>query len=96
MKSITSINNEIGDAVFGVVSSESNRFDAFDDTTDEILLSSIQNGKLVAKEDFDEDEREAWNVIFDNYGPFLDNQSLYVGLSISDDRYGNRFYYLIW
>ena len=96
MKKITGINNEKDEAIIGVVSSESNKFNVFCGGGDEIILSVIKDGKLVAKEDFNEDEEEAWNTIFDNYGSFLDNQSSYIGLSISDDRYGNRFYYLIW
>ena len=96
MKTITSINNEIGEAIIGAVSSEGNRFNVFCGGGDEIILSVIKDGRLAAKEDFNEDEEEAWNVIFDNYGPFLDSQNSYIGLSISDDRYGNRYYYLIW
>ena len=96
MKTITSINNEIDEAIIGAVSSESNKFNVFCGGGDEIIVSVIKEGRLVAKEDFNEEEKEAWNTIFDNYGSFLDNQSSYIGLSISDDRYGNRFYYLIW
>ena len=70
MKTITSINNEIGEAVFGVVDSESNKFDAFCGGGNEIILSVIKEGRLVAKEDFNEDEEEAWNTIFDNFGSF--------------------------
>ena len=90
------VNNEINDSCFGVVDSASNSFNAFDGTTDEVTLNTIKNGKLVAKEDFNEDEQEAWNVIFDNYGPLLEDPSSYVGLSISDDDKDNRYYYLIW
>ena len=96
MKTITEVNNGINDAVVGVVSSESNRFDVFLGTTDETLLNIIKDGKLVAKEDFNKDEQEAWNAIFENYISLLEDPNLYEGLSISDDDDGNRYYYLIW
>src|SRR5574344_2168656 len=96
MKIITEVNNDINDAVFGVVDSGYNRFNVFFGTTDEVLLNIIKNGKLVAKEDFDEDEQEAWYVIFENYISLLEDPNLYEGLSISDDDDGNRYYYLIW
>ena len=96
METITEVNNGINDAVFGVVSSESNRFNVFFGTTDAIILGKIKNGKLVAKEDFNENEQEAWYVIFENYISLLEDPNLYEGLSISDDDDGNRYYYLIW
>ena len=96
MKTITEVNNGINDAVFGVVDSESNRFNVFFGTTDEVTYNTIKDGKLVAKEDFDEDEQEAWYVIFENYISLLEDPNLYEGLSISDDDDGNRYYYLIW
>lgn len=90
------VNNEINDSCFGVVDSESNRFNAFDGTTDEVTLNIIKNGKLVAKDEFSEDEQKAWDTIFENYSSLLEDQSSYVGLSISDDDKDNRYYYLIW
>lgn len=90
------VNNEINDSCFGVVDSESNRFNAFDGTTDEVTYTTIKNGKLVAKDEFDEDEQRAWDVIFENYDSLLEDQSSYVGLSISNDDEDNRYYYLIW
>ena len=96
MTTIIDVNNEINDSCFGVVDSESNRFNAFDGTTDEVTYNTIKNGKLVAKDDFDENEQRAWDTIFDNYSSLLEDQSSYVGLSISDDDQGNRYYYLIW
>ena len=96
MKKITGINNEKDEAIIGAVSSESNRFNVFCGGGDEIILRVIKEGRLVAKEDFNEEEEEAWNTIFDNYGSFLDEKSSYIGLSIDDDRFGNRYYYLIW
>lgn len=96
MTTIIDVNNEINDSCFGVVDSESNSFNAFDGTTDEVIYNIIKNGKLVAKDDFDENEQRAWDAIFENYSSLLDDQSSYVGLSISDDDKGNRYYYLIW
>lgn len=90
------VNNEINDSCFGAVDSASNRFNAFDGTTDEVTYTTIKNGKLVAKDEFDEDEQRAWDTIFENYDSLLEDQSSYVGLSISDDGKGNRYYYLIW
>lgn len=96
MTTIIDVNNEINDACFGVVDSESNSFNAFDGTTDEVTYNIIKNGKLVAKDGFGDAEQEAWNAIFENYSSLLEDQSSYVGLSISDDDNGNRYYYLIW
>lgn len=96
MKTITEVNNGINDAAFGVVSSESNRFNVFFGITDEVTYNAIKNGKLVAKDDFSKDEQEAWYVIFENYISLLEDPDLYKGLSISDDDDGNRYYYLIW
>ena len=90
------VNNEINDSCFGVVDSASNRFNAFDGTTDEVTYNIIKNGKLIAKAEFGEDEQRAWDTIFDYYSSLLEDQSSYVGLSISDDGEGNRYYYLIW
>lgn len=89
------VNNEINDSCFGVVDSPSNRFNAFDGITDEETYNTINNGKLMSKDDFSEDEQTAWNTIFDNYAS-LEAQECYTGLSISDDEEGNRYYYLIW
>lgn len=72
------VNNEINDSFFGVVDSASNSFNAFDGTTDEVTYTTIKNGKLVAKDEFGEDEQKAWNVIFENYSPLLEDQSSYV------------------
>lgn len=96
MKTITNVNNGINDAVVGVVSSESNRFNVFFGTTDEVTYNTIKDGKLVAKEDFNKDEQRAWNTIFENYISLLEDPNLYEGLSISDDDDGNIYYYLIW
>lgn len=96
MKKITGINNEINEAIIGAVSSESNKFNVFCGGGDEIILSVIKEGRLVAKAEFDEDEQRAWDTIFENYSSLLEDQSSYIGLSISDDIYDNRFYYLIW
>lgn len=90
------VNNEINDSYFGVVDSTSNRFNAFDGATDEVTLNTIKNGKLVAKAEFGEDEQRAWDTIFENYDSLLEDQSSYVGLSISNDDEDNRYYYLIW
>lgn len=95
MKTIE-VNNEINDSLFGVVDSESNRFNAFDSVIDELTYSTIINGNLVIKDSFNEDEQRAWNTIFENYSSMLEDQNSYVGLSISDDEEGNRYYYLIW
>jgi len=96
MKTIIDVNNEINDSCFGVVDSDSNRFNAFYGTTDEVIYNAIKNGKLVAKYDFDENEQRAWDTIFENYSSLLEEESSYAGLSVSDDDNGNRYYYLIW
>lgn len=90
----------VGDSAFGAFKPYGQSLQVIDGVIDEELYDKISNGKLIAKADFNDEQKEAWNTIFDNYKELLESEDSYLGLAEYDeekeDGTYDRAYIIIW